>query len=106
MSAGKDPCMREVDLNLLPMLQALLELRSVSKAAERIHITQPSMSGALAKLRRHFGDELLVRSGRVYDLTPFAQSLAPRVDQTLVDLQETMQLRTEFDPKVSDRTFV
>ena len=98
--------MREVDLNLLPMLQALLELRSVSKAAERIHITQPSMSGALAKLRRHFGDELLVRCGRGYDLTPFAQSLAPRVDQTLVDLRETMQLRTEFDPEVSDRTFV
>lgn len=98
--------MKEVDLNLLPMLQALLELRSVSKAADRAHITQPSMSGALAKLRRHFGDELLVRSGRGYELTPFAQSLARRVNQTLVDVQETMQFRTEFDPGSSDRTFV
>jgi DNA-binding transcriptional LysR family regulator len=98
--------MKEVDLNLLPMLQALLELRSVSKAAERSHLSQPSMSGALAKLRRHFGDELLVRAGRGYELTPFAQSLAKRVDRTLIDVQETMQLRTEFDPSSSDRTFV
>jgi len=97
---------KEVDLNLLPLLQALLELRNVSRAAERVHLSQPSMSGALARLRRHFNDELLVRSGRGYELTPFAQTLAPRVNQTLAEVQETMQLSTAFDPEVSDRTFV
>jgi len=97
---------KEVDLNLLPLLQALLELRNVSRAADRVHLSQPSMSQALAKLRRHFNDELLVRSGRGYELTPFAQTLAPRVNQTLVEVQETMQLSTAFDPAVSERTFV
>jgi DNA-binding transcriptional LysR family regulator len=98
--------MKDVDLNLLPSLQALLELRNVSRAAERMHLSQPAMSAALGRLRRHFNDELLVRSGRGYGLTPFAQALAPRVDQALADVQDAMQLRSDFDPAVSDRTFV
>ncbi|STX05711.1 LysR family transcriptional regulator [Kocuria rosea] len=98
--------MKDVDLNLLPSLQALLELRNVSRAAERMHLSQPAMSAALSRLRRHFNDELLVRAGRGYELTPFAQALAPRVDQALADVQDAMQLRTDFDPAVSDRTFV
>ncbi|KLU09554.1 LysR family transcriptional regulator [Kocuria sp. SM24M-10] len=98
--------MKDVDLNLLPSLQALLELRNVSRAAERMHLSQPAMSAALGRLRRHFNDELLVRSGRGYGLTPFAQALAPRVDQALTDVQDAMQLRTDFDPADSDRTFV
>ncbi|MEX5261589.1 LysR family transcriptional regulator [Kocuria sp. CPCC 205263] len=98
--------MKDVDLNLLPSLQALLELRNVSRAAERMHLSQPAMSAALSRLRRHFNDELLVRAGRGYELTPFAQALAPRVDQALADVQDAMQLRTDFDPAASDRTFV
>lgn len=98
--------MKDIDLNLLPSLQALLELRNVSRAAERMHLSQPAMSAALSRLRRHFNDELLVRAGRGYELTPFAQGLAPRVDQALSDVQEAMQLRTDFDPAASDRTFV
>ncbi|WP_313816013.1 LysR substrate-binding domain-containing protein [Citricoccus sp.] len=98
--------MKDVDLNLLPQLQALLELRNVSHAAERVHLTQPSMSGALARLRRHFNDELLVRSGREYVLTPFAQALAPRVNQALAEVQEAMHLSSDFDPGNSDRRFV
>lgn len=98
--------MKDVDLNLLPQLQALLELRNVSHAAERVHLTQPSMSGALARLRRHFNDELLVRSGRGYVLTPFAEALAPRINQALAEVQDAMQLSSEFNPAESDRRFV
>ena len=98
--------MKDVDLNLLPSLQALLELRNVSRAAERMHLSQPAMSAALSRLRRHFNDDLLVRAGRGYELTPFAQALAPRVDQALADVQDALQLRTDFDPAGSDRTFV
>ncbi|ROZ64328.1 LysR family transcriptional regulator [Kocuria soli] len=98
--------MKDVDLNLLPPLQALLELRNVSRAAERMHLSQPAMSAALSRLRRHFNDELLVRSGRSYELTPFARALVPRVDQALTDIQDALQLRAEFDPASSDRTFV
>ncbi|WP_424348000.1 LysR family transcriptional regulator [Kocuria sp. CH-021] len=98
--------MKDVDLNLLPSLQALLELRNVSKAAERVHLSQPAMSAALSRLRRHFNDELLVRAGRGYELTPFAQALAPKVDQALAEVQDALQLRAGFDPAASDRTFV
>lgn len=98
--------MKEVDLNLLPPLQALLELRNVSRAAERVHLSQPAMSAALARLRRHFNDDLLVRAGRSYELTPFAKALVPRVEQALLNVQDAMQLGADFDPRASDRTFV
>lgn len=98
--------MKDVDLNLLPPLQALLELRNVSRAAERMHLSQPAMSAALSRLRRHFNDELLVRAGRSYELTPFARALVPRVDRALADVQDALQLRADFDPGTSDRTFV
>lgn len=98
--------MKDVDLNLLPPLQALLELRNVSRAAERMHLSQPAMSAVLSRLRRHFNDELLVRAGRSYELTPFARALVPRVDQALADVQDALQLKADFDPATSDRTFV
>ncbi|MCU1516265.1 MAG: LysR family transcriptional regulator, partial [Pseudarthrobacter sp.] len=56
--------MKNLDLNLLPQLQVLLELRNVSRAAERLQLSQPATSAAMARLRRHFDDELLVRNGR------------------------------------------
>jgi DNA-binding transcriptional LysR family regulator len=67
---------RNVDLNLLVPLRALLEERSVSRAAERLHMSQPSLSASLARLRRHFNDELLLRVGNSYELTPLAAVLA------------------------------
>src|ERR1700722_10891444 len=51
--------LRGVDLNLLVALDALLEERNLTRAGERINMTQPAMSGALTRLRRHFGDELI-----------------------------------------------
>jgi DNA-binding transcriptional LysR family regulator len=55
------PHIDQVDLNLLPALVALLEERHVSRAAEQVRLSQPAMSRALQRLRRQFGDELLVR---------------------------------------------
>src|SRR5689334_3166810 len=55
-----------VDLNLLVALEALLDEANVTRAAERVHLSQPAMSDALQRLRRLFGDELLVRVGRQY----------------------------------------
>lgn len=98
--------MKEVDLNLLPHLQALLELRNVSRAAERVHLSQSAMSAALARLRHHFDDELLVRHGREYVLTALAQNLAPAVQDALAKVHEAMQMQSEFDPTDTDRTFV
>ena len=55
--------LREVDANLLLSLHALLEERNLTHAGERMTMSQPAMSGALARLRKHFDDELLVRVG-------------------------------------------
>jgi DNA-binding transcriptional LysR family regulator len=94
-----------VDLNLLAVLGALLELRNVTRAGERLSLSQPTMSGALARLRQHFGDELLVRSGREYRLTPMASGLLPAVREALGQVERTLSVPAEFDPATSQRRF-
>jgi len=71
-----------IDLNLLVILQALLEEGNVTRAGVVVGMPQPAMSHSLARLRRHFKDELLVRTGNGYDLTPLARSLLPQVRES------------------------
>jgi len=71
-----------VDLNLLIILQALLEEGNVTRAGQRVGMPQPAVSTALARLRRHYKDELLVRSGNGYTLTPLARSLLPEARES------------------------
>jgi DNA-binding transcriptional LysR family regulator len=71
-----------IDLNLLVILQALIEEGSVTRAGMRVGMPQPAMSMALARLRRHYKDELLVRTGNGYELTPLARSLLPPVRES------------------------
>ena len=71
-----------IDLNLLVILQALLEEGNVSRAGVRVGMPQPAMSIALARLRRHYKDQLLVRAGNGYALTPLARSLLPSVRES------------------------
>jgi len=94
-----------IDLNLLIALGALLEERNLTRAGEKTNMSQPAMSGALARLRRHFDDELLVRDGRQYRLTPLAQRLLPDVRDALRQVERTLAARPEFDPATSTRTF-
>jgi DNA-binding transcriptional LysR family regulator len=94
-----------IDINLLVALAALLEERNLTRAGEKTNMSQPAMSGALAKLRRHFDDELLVRDGREYHLTPLAQRLLPVVRDALRQVERTLDARPEFDPATSTRTF-
>jgi DNA-binding transcriptional LysR family regulator len=94
-----------IDLNLLAVLGALLEHRNVTRAGERLSLSQPTMSGALARLRQHFGDELLVRSGREYQLTPMASGLLPAVREALGQVERTLGVPAEFDPATSRRRF-
>ena len=75
--------MATFDLNLLRPLLALLEERNVTRAAERLHLSQPATSAALARLRRHYDDDLLVRAGRTMQLTPFARDLLPAVSRAV-----------------------
>ena len=94
-----------IDLNLLAVLGALLEHRNVTRAGEKLRLSQPTMSGALARLRQHFGDELLVRSGREYRLTPVASGLLPAVRAALGQVEQTLSVPAEFDPATSQRRF-
>jgi DNA-binding transcriptional LysR family regulator len=93
------------DLNLLNALRVLLEEVNVTHAGRRLNMGQPAMSGALARLRRQFGDELLVRSGRDYELTPMAQELLPVVQRAQRLLSEALMIGEAFEPSTSRRVF-
>ena len=97
--------LRRADLNLLPALAALLEQRHVTRAAESIGIGQPAMSSALARLRRLFGDPLLVRRGRVLELTPMGQALLEPVHDVLASLERLLTVSPDFDPRTDHRSF-
>jgi DNA-binding transcriptional LysR family regulator len=93
------------DLNLLIPLRALLEEANVTRAGERIDMGQSSMSSALARLRTVFDDELLVRVGRDYELTPLARILLPQVQRTLPLIDNALKSHKPFDPETSSRTY-
>jgi len=89
------------DLNLLRSLDVLLNERNVTRAAARLCVTQQAASGALQRLRQHFGDELLTRVGRHFDLTPLSKSLIVPVREALLTAQAALNTRPVFDPKDS-----
>ena len=86
-----------IDLNLLVALQHLLEEESVTKAAERLFITQPAMSKTLHRLRETFDDPLFVRSGRGLSPTPRAVELKKQLPLVLSSIT-SMMAKNEFDP--------
>ncbi|SDT35555.1 LysR family transcriptional regulator [Actinoplanes derwentensis] len=93
------------DLNLLLFLRVLLEEGNVTRAGARLEVGQPAMSAALAKLRRRFDDELLVRSGRDYELTPFARDLLPEAQRAVRLIARALDLEDDFDASTSERVF-
>jgi DNA-binding transcriptional LysR family regulator len=97
--------MQNFDLNLLASLDALLAERNVTRAAKKMHVTQSTMSGILRRLRDQFDDILLIRDGRRYELSPFAQSLAISVRQTILQIDSTVSAKPLFDPQKDRRKF-
>lgn len=96
---------RNIDLNLLVALDALLAERSVSRAAVRLHLSQPAASALLARLRELFGDPLLLRSARGMLPTPRALELLGPVKQVLDEIEAIVQPRAAFDPASASLTF-
>lgn len=94
-----------LDLNLLVAFDALARERSVSRAAQKMHITQPAMSAALSRLREFFGDDLLIPHGRRLHLSTLAQSLAPQVSELLGSAELMIETSSSFEPRTSHRTF-
>jgi LysR family nod box-dependent transcriptional activator len=95
----------QLDLNLLKALDALLEEQHVTRAAERCGLSEPAMSRSLTRLRHLFGDELLVRVGREYYLTPFSADLARSVHEIVQNIDSTLARRPTFDPAADRRQF-
>jgi LysR family nod box-dependent transcriptional activator len=96
---------KQLDLNLLVALDALLAERNITEAGRRVYLTQSAMSGALARLREYFGDELLVQVGRRMMPTPLGESLAAPVREILLQIKATINTRPVFDPGASRRRF-
>src|SRR6201997_2317335 len=97
--------MPELDLNLIPFLVAMEETRNVSRAAERLGVSQPRVSTALGKLREYFGDPLFVRTSRGMEPTPRALGLIPAARDALVHIEKGMLQAQDFDPATSTHTF-
>jgi DNA-binding transcriptional LysR family regulator len=97
--------MIDLDLNLLRAFDAIAADGSVTAAGERLGLSQPAMSNALARLRQLFGDPLFVRTPRGMRPTPFAQQLAQPVREALRLIQGALQQHAGFDPRSSGNTF-
>jgi len=94
-----------LDLNLLVAFDVLMDTRSVSRAAERVNLSQPAMSAALGRLREYFGDDLLVLRGKRMHPTAFADELVPQIRGSLQQLEIMLAKSPNFDPATSQRTF-
>lgn len=94
-----------LDLNLLRVFDAVARERHVTRAAERLHLSQPAVSNALARLRQALGDELFLRRPGGVEPTALALSLAQPVAEALDRIAEALSSQTPFDPATSTRVF-
>jgi len=94
-----------LDLNLLVVLDALLDEKKIIGAARRLSTSQSAVSGMQAKLRVHFGDQLLVPTGRTMTVTPLGQDLQEPVRALLLRIQATVAHRPTLDIATEKRTF-
>ncbi len=97
--------LKDVDLNLLVVFDRLLGARSVSKVAEDLGLSQPTISNALSRLRKVTGDTLFLRTTKGMEPTPFAEQLAEPVAYALGLIHSAINQRTSFDPATAKRSF-
>lgn len=95
----------DVNIKLLMMFDEIYRTRSVSRTAEQLGMSQPTISIGLNKLRAHYGDPLFVRTTSGMEPTPHAQHLALGVRRTLDLLSQTLGAKLSFSPRDSQRTF-
>lgn len=109
MTAGaeedQDVRFKGLDLNLIVALDALLSEQNVSRAAEKVFRSQSAMSGALARLREHFQDELLAPLGRRMVLTEAGRDLVAPVRRLMEQIEQTLDVSAAFDPASAVRRF-
>ena len=96
---------KELDLNLLRVFDAVYRARKVSRAAEMLDLTQPAVSQAMTRLRLLLKDALFTRTGTGVAPTPRAERLAPAVRAALATLEQALNEAAQFDPLASHKTF-
>src|SRR5215831_7519630 len=95
---------RDLDLNLLRVFAVVAETGSVTRAADRLYLTQPAVSAALRRLTTTVGAPLFVRSGRGVALTSRGERLRAQVVPHLAAMVDAALAPPSFDPKTSERT--
>ncbi|MFK8050464.1 MAG: LysR family transcriptional regulator [Halioglobus sp.] len=96
---------KTLDLNLLVALDALLDEQSVTRAAERVHVSQPAMSAALARLREHLNEPLFVQHGKTMIPTAAALRMKEPLKELLQSIDILVTQGSHFDPATSHRRF-
>ena len=97
--------LRGIDLNLLPVFDAIMEAGQLSRAADALGMSQPAISAALQRLRHCLADELFVRTRQGMEPTPRARELHEQLAPQLAALRDTLDPGNRFDPASSDRHF-
>ena len=93
------------DLNLLVVFDVLMQEQSVTKAANRLNVTQSAMSASLKRLRGSFQDDILAQHGKKLIPTPFALALQPEIAEKIFQLRALIARQGRFDPRRSERHF-
>lgn len=96
---------RKLDLNLLLVFDAVYKEGSITKAADRLGLSQPAVSNALNRLRQHLDDPLFHRGPGGMEATPLSRRIAPSVMKSLRSVEESLSMNTDFDPRTSAREF-
>ncbi|WP_237065950.1 LysR family transcriptional regulator [Microbulbifer guangxiensis] len=96
--------LQQIDMNLFLVIDAIYRQRNLTRAAEQLHITQPAVSNALARLRRTLDDPLFIRTPTGMSPTPLTESIMPRIQQALALLDGSLSTQASFDPLTATRT--
>ena len=97
--------LRKLDLNLLIALDVLIAEASVTRAAERLNMSQSAMSHALKRLRTILNDDILIRTSREMEVTLYASEMGDRIRQILREIQSTLLEKETFNPATAQETF-
>lgn len=97
--------LNRIDLNLFVVLDTIYTEGGITKAAKKLHLTQPAISHALARLREMFGDPLFEREGHTMVPTPLARRVIEPLRRTLRSLEITLNEASQFDPASSEKRF-
>ena len=97
--------LRQLDLNLLIALDVLIAEASVTRAAEKLEMSQSAMSHALKRLRSVLDDDILIRTSREMEVTTYAREISDRVRQILTEIESTLLSKEAFNPATANETF-